>query len=94
VACCTDTRRLESGLWPHGRQHGTGDLGLQLEDVAQLALECLRPELEAVERVDQLHVDAHRLTMLAHAAFEHGRDTQAAADFARVDVSPLEGERG
>ena len=56
------------------------DLVLHVEDVLQLAVVALGPELEAVARVDQLHGDADAVARAAHAALEHRRDAELVGD--------------
>jgi len=53
--------------------HALGDLVLHGEDVAQLAVEALGPEHEALGDVGELGRDAHALARLAHAALRFRR---------------------
>ncbi len=45
------------------------DALLQLEHVRQLAVEGLRPQVEAIGRLDELRRDPHLVALLAHRAF-------------------------
>jgi hypothetical protein len=54
-----------------------GDLALHGEDVVELAVVGLRPQVAVVHRVDELRGDAHLVAGLAHAAFEDVADLSA-----------------
>jgi hypothetical protein len=92
-------RRRQRVLVPHQPQlervrDGARDLVLDGEDVLQLAVEGLRPELVAVGDVDQLDVDPDPVADLPDAALEHRADTELVADLANVDLLALKGEAG
>ena len=70
------------------------DLVLHVEDVFELAVVPLGPQLIAVRRVDELRGDAHARARLAHAALEHVPHLQALRDLADLDRLALERERG
>ena len=70
---------------PHLVDDLGGDLGLDLEDVVDLAVEGLRPQLRVVGDADQLRRDADavlavRGTGPAHGAFHHVVDAQVLGD--------------
>ena len=71
------------------------DVLLDLEDVPELPVVVLGPELGAVRRADQVRRDAKALARLPHAAFQDGRDAQSLADFRAAEVSQpaVEGRR-
>ena len=69
------------------------DLVLDQEHVVDGAIEPLGPDVVAVGHVDQLRADPQAVAGLAHAAFEHGLNVEALADFADVDRRALELER-
>ena len=48
-----------------------GDLVLQREDVVEVAVVALGPDVAAGRAVDELRGDAHAVAGFAHAAFEH-----------------------
>src|SRR5262249_41394337 len=73
---------------------GVGDLVLDGEDVRQLAVVRLRPEVVAVGDVDQLGADPQPVAGLADAALQDGADAELFADLADVLVAALEGEGG
>jgi ABC-type multidrug transport system fused ATPase/permease subunit len=70
------------------------DIVLHDEDVIQLTIVLLRPEVEPGGRIDELSRDAHAITRPADAAFQHSADVELAADLAQVRVTALERERG
>ena len=75
------------------RDHRLGDLVLHREDVGEIAVELVRPEMRSTCRLDQLGGDAHPRAGLAHAALEQIRGAELLPDGAQVFVLPLEGER-
>ncbi len=76
------------------RGHGFGDLVLDREYVAELAIEALRPLVVAGGDVDELHRDAQPVARLAHAALEQRADAELASDFARIEPRAAKLERG
>jgi hypothetical protein len=73
--------------------HVGSDLVLDREDVVELAVVGLRPNVIASSGLDQLRRDPHRVARLAHRAFEHVRDVQRACDFGDSGLFALECER-
>ena len=71
-----------------------GDVVLQLENIEQLAIVSLRPQMGPLRGVDQLAGDPDRVGRLAHAAFQHISDAQLARDLANIDRLALVGECG
>ena len=69
------------------------NLVLQREDVVEVAVVALRPQVAAGRAVDQLRGDAHALAGLAHAALEHVADPELPRELPDVDVLALERER-
>ena len=63
-----------------------GDFVLDGEDVRQLAIEALRPELIAVVGIDELRRDAHAIARPTNAAFQGRPDPQSPADFSDVEI--------
>ena len=51
------------------------EICLNREDIGQLAIVFVRPEMLIVFGVDQLHVDAHTFAVTADTAFENGPST-------------------
>ena len=74
--------------------HVGRDLVLDGEDVVELAVVGLRPQLGAGRRIDQLHGDPHRVAGPAHRAFQYVRHVQGAGDVGDRHVLALERERG
>ena len=70
-----------------------GDFVLDREDVGQLAIVGLRPQVTVVHRVDQLRGDAHVVAGLAHAAFEDVVDLERLRDVGRAERTALVRER-
>ncbi len=56
------------------------DLRFDREDVGQLAIVSLRPEMRIAFRLDQLHVDPDRVARLLHAPFQNMGDPQLLRD--------------
>jgi len=69
------------------------NLLLNRENVLQLPVERLGPQMGAVGRAHQLRRDAHAISRLADAAVEHRAHVQQATDLAPVDDAVLELER-
>ena len=63
-----------------------GDLVLDGEDVGQVAVIAVGPEMRSVCAVDELRVDAHPLARLADASFQHVRDVEPPAHLLDVGV--------
>ena len=68
------------------------DLVLDGEDVGQIAVVAIGPEMRPVLRIDQLRVDADALARLSDAAFENVGDVEAPAHLLHVGVLALVGE--
>ena len=75
-----------------GADHARRHLVLQIEDVRQVAIEAVRPEMRAGRGIDELAGDAHPAARLAHAAFEHVADAELAPDLLHVHRPALVGE--
>ncbi len=85
----TDSQRgLESG------GDGIHDLVLHGEDVFEVAIVPLGPELAAVGRVDELAADADALARATHAPGNDVANPEIAAHLPRVDGSTFVGEYG
>jgi hypothetical protein len=67
-------------------------LVLQIEDVVDIAVESLRPEIRARDGVDQLAGDPHAAGRLAQAAFKDVAHAKFPADLLHVDCPALVGE--
>ena len=72
--------------------HARGHLILQIEDVLELAIEVIGPQMRPARSIDQLRGDADPLRRLAHAAFEHVTHTQLATDLLHIDGPALVGK--
>ena len=62
---------------------------LEREQIAELAIVVLRPQVKAVVAVDQLCGDANALAGAAHAALEHDADVEVAGNLPHVYVAAL-----
>ena len=69
---------------------GAADLVLNGENVPQRAVVCLRPQVDARSRIDQLRRDPEAVAGAAHAAGEHGGRVQALPRRAHIHVAPLQ----
>jgi hypothetical protein len=85
---------LGQQLEPQGRNDLLGDLILDRENVGEVAIVALGPEMVAGRSVDQLGGDPNAVAGLAHAAFQHVADAEFARDLADIDRAALEGECG
>ncbi len=65
---------------------------LQLEQIHDVFLESIRPDLRAGFRVNELGVDAHPVGVALHRAFEDVAHAELLADRLGVEVLALEGE--
>ena len=83
---------LAEQLQLQGRHDRQGDLVLQLEDIAHLAVVALRPHLIAIGCVDQLHGDPEAIAGAPDAAVEHAGDAEGLRDSADIDRLALERE--
>ena len=61
-----------------GGRDARRDLVLKGENIGQLTVVSLRPDVIAGNRIQQLAGDTHPLSALAHAAFEHIADAKIA----------------
>ena len=66
------------------RRDAMGDLVLKVEDVLDLAVVALRPQMMPGGRVDQLRGDAQPIAAFAYATFEDVTRAQFLADLANV----------
>ena len=89
-------RLLFSGQQPEPQRADDrlGDFVLDGEDVGQVAVVALGPDMIAGGAVDQLRADAQPIAGLADAAFDEVADAQLASDRADVGRLTLEQERG
>src|SRR6516165_2131985 len=81
-------RRLDRG------DDTRGDVVLHREDVSQIPVVTLGPEMDPGSCIDKLAADAHPLPGPAHAAFEDIADTKLATDFLWVGGFSFVGECG
>ena len=70
-----------------------GDFVLDLEDVLQVGVVLLRPQVIAVFDIDELGGDAQPAVGLLHAAFEDCVDGKLPADLADIVIGVPELER-
>ena len=61
-----------------------GQLGLDGEEIGQLAIECLRPDVGVGPRIDELGIHPDAIAGASHRAFEDMRDAERFADLAQV----------
>ena len=80
--------------WNEGADHACGQLVLQGEDVAQLAVVTLRPNVRTRFCLNELAGNANTVARLAHTAFQHVAHAEFATDLFDVDRAPLVRERG
>src|SRR5262245_26466693 len=75
-----------------GRDDRLRDFVLEREDVGELAVVALRPDVIAPYPIDQLGSDAHAPTRLAHAALDDVADVELPGDPGHVHRLAFEGE--
>ena len=66
------------------------DIGLNREDVREITIVRLRPEMLVALRIDQLRDDAHAIAGAAHAPLEDRRSIQLRTDLAQAVLAFLE----
>lgn len=71
-----------------------GNPVLQLEDILQIAVETVRPEIGARRGIDELAGDAKLVATAADAALEHVGHAKLLPNLADIGRSALVGERG
>ena len=71
--------------WSNRYRHRLGDLVLYREDVGEIAIVPLRPDVIPGLGLDELRGDADTITGLAHAAFEHIAHAELAPDLLHLD---------
>src|SRR5438034_3080578 len=71
-----------------------GNFILDREDVFDLSVEPLRPQVITVPRVDELHGDADPVASLSNAAFKKRLHTQSSSNLARIDACSTKCEAG
>src|SRR4029078_6076180 len=69
------------------------DIVLDRENIFDLAIVSLRPQMISVRNVDELARYSKPVAHFSDTALEHGRDLQLSSDLADVFVLSLEGER-
>ena len=69
------------------------DLILEIEDVDQIAIEAVGPDVMTRARIDELARYANPVARLSHAPFQHVPHAQLAPNLADVDGPALVGER-
>ena len=82
----------------NSRFNGPGDrkrnLVLHSEDISQITIVTLRPDVDAGFCIDKLRVDADPLTAATHAAFQDIAHAKFTSDLLHVDRMALVGEAG
>ena len=63
---------------------GDGDFALDAEDVVELAVVDLGPQMPVGRSLDQLDVDAHRVAFALHAAFQNVGDAELPCELAQI----------
>src|SRR5215472_9155914 len=81
-------RRLDSG------GDARSDVVLHREDISQVTVVSLSPEMGAGGNIDKLAADAHPLPGPAHATFEDITDAKVAANLPEIDGFSFVGECG
>ena len=70
--------------WPGADRQSLGDLALNREDIRQITIISLRPEMGVRPRINQLCIHPHPITGSLHASFQHMRNPELLSDLAQV----------
>ena len=82
-----DLELLHAG--PNDADHPLGYAILEIENVYEIAIELVRPQMRAGFGLDELGRDTQARFRFAHAAFQEVAHTQLAADLSNVTDLPL-----
>src|SRR6185503_18424410 len=84
--------RFQSQRHPKRASDGGSDVFLDGEDVGQIAIETISPDMRAVVTLDKLSGDSHAVVYLAHRALDEVRRAKLLPHCLDIDVLPLEFE--
>src|SRR5215207_1089849 len=79
-------------LRPYRTHHARGHLVLQIEDIFNLAVETINPQVGTGRGIDELARNAHAVARLTYAAFENVAHPELASHLFYVDGPALVGE--
>jgi hypothetical protein len=71
--------------WPNGRDNGDRDFVLESENVCQVTLEPVRPNVRARHRINQLPRDANFARRLAHRPLKDVAHAEPASNLLYID---------
>src|SRR6516162_189344 len=95
IACCAEFylrgQVSQQGHFECGGNSGS-DLGLKLQDIAEIFVVGLGPQVESGHRVAELRSDTDRPSGAAHASLEHGSYVQLVSHGRDVGMLSLERE--
>src|SRR5262249_46486687 len=74
--------------------HACGDLVLKIEDIVELSVVAISPEVAAAGGIDELASDANAVTALAHASFKDVAHAKPTRDVPDIEGLPTELEGG
>jgi hypothetical protein len=83
-----------SQTWFDSADDTFGDAVLEIENIGQIAVEAIGPDVTAGRGFDQLTSDAHPPASAPHAALQHVANAKLAPDPAHVHRAALIGEGG
>ena len=92
IGCCFDCQRLLLATGELGLQRfrdSYGDLALNAEDVSQLPVVGVCPEVGIGLCINQLHIDPHLIGCLLHATFKNVRYAKLLRDLREIARSIL-----
>src|SRR5207244_1507144 len=78
----------------HRVNHTAGNFILDREDVFDLSVEPLRPQVVTIPRVDELDANADPVASLPDAALKKRLHTKSSSNLARIDACPTKCEAG
>jgi len=80
--------------WGNGDRHRLGEFVLYRENVSEIAVVALGPDMFAGLGFDHLRGDANAIAELAQTPFEHIAHAELAPDLLHIDGAALVSERG
>src|SRR6516164_10750208 len=79
-------------FWLNSCDNGDRDFVLESENVCQVTLEPVRPNVRARHRINQLHCDTNFPRCFAHSPLKDIAHAKPAPDFLNIDGSAFKGE--
>lgn len=81
-------------MFPQLGRHGAGDIVLDGQDIGELAVVLIAPEIMICVGVDEFGADDELIAALHDASGDHAIDFQIAGDGLRIEIMPLVAKDG